>query len=356
MHEQLFSINAKVAALCQPAAYPEHPQMVEVIETHMSWVFLTERHVYKLKKPVCHVHLDFRKLEARQVYCLEELRLNRRLTEAIYMDVIALKMDSNGALHLGGDGVVVEWLVKMHRLPAHLMLDRMLQEGTACTEHLRRVARRLCDFYQTRSRADINPTQYIHRFRRDIDAYEHELCNPALGLDDTVVRQLCQQQRQLLERCTDMLMARVKAGHIVEGHGDLRPEHICLGEPLAIIDGLEFSNELRTLDTADELGFLALECEALGAPQFGQVLLDAYREEAGEAFDVPHAALIHFYQSYRACVRAKIAIWHLKELRYRDSPQWLARAQRYLHLAAQHMKNSETALRAPASANFQAAA
>ncbi len=89
------------------------------------------------------------------------------------------------------------------------------------------------------------------------------------------------------------------AGRIVEGHGDLRPEHIWLGEPPAIIDCLEFSAELRTLDVADELGFLALECERLGAPQLGRALLDAY---AGAAGDVPDAALVDFYQAWRACV------------------------------------------------------
>ena len=112
--------------------------------------------------------------------------------------------------------------------------------------------------------------------------------------------------------------------------------------PPAIIDRLEFSAELRTLDCADELAFLGLECERLGAPQLGTVLLAAYLELTGDA---PEPALIHFYQSYRAGIRAQLAAWHLREVRYRDSPKWPSRARQYLQLAAQHMQDCESALR-----------
>ena len=132
---------------------------------------------------------------------------------------------------------------------------------------------------------------------------------------------------------------RVRAGRVVEGHGDLRPEHVWLGEPPAIIDCLEFSAELRTLDTADELAFLALECERLGAPQLGRALLDAFAEFTG---DVPAPALVDFYQAFRACVRANIAIRHLREARYRDDPKWPRRAREYLALARQKVLSSRT--------------
>jgi aminoglycoside phosphotransferase family enzyme len=338
---QDIGIEFKVAALRQPAMYPDHPEKVEVIETHMSWIFLTERSAYKLKKPVRYDRLDFSTLEARRFYCMEELRLNRRLAASVYIDVIALRLDQVRTLHLGGTGKVVDWLVRMRRLPSHLMLDRMLHEGTASADHLRCLAKLLADFYRGLPPSLIDPAQYLYRLRCEVDDYECALCDPAFGLPAVEVRQLCAQQRSVLLKHPEMFEARVKAGKVIEGHGDLRPEHIYLGDPIAIIDCLEFSAELRTLDIVDELGFLALECESLGAPQLGRALFDAYHERANDA---PDDAVIHFYQSFRACVRAKIAIWHLKELRYRDSSKWSARARHYLQIAAQHIQSCESAL------------
>ena len=335
------SIESKVAALRQPAAYPGNPQTVEVIETHMSWVFLAGPIAYKLKKPVRYGLLDFTTLQARCFYCNEELRLNRCLAESVYLDVVALRIDPAGAMRIGAQGVVADWLVRMHRLPARLMLDRMVEDGVARAGHLREVAARLAAFYASLPPARVEPGRYLARLGAEIDASERELCDPAFALEADEVRGLCAGLRCVLRRCPDLFRARVVAGRIVEGHGDLRPEHIYLGAPLAIIDRLEFSAELRTLDTADELGFLALECERLGAPELARVLLETYGQLTGDAAAEP---VVHFYQSLRACVRARITICHLKEPQYRDSPKWPARARQYLHLAALHLRACRAAL------------
>ena len=155
------TLDTKLAALHQPSAYPGPPPTVEAIETHMSWVFLTPQTAYKLKKPVRYDHLDFSTLEARRFYCLEELRLNRHLAGSVYVDAVALALDTDGALRIGGQGQVVDWLVRMHRLPAPLMLDRMLENGTATSAHLRSVAKLLADFYRGLAPVDIGPARYL---------------------------------------------------------------------------------------------------------------------------------------------------------------------------------------------------
>ncbi|MFM0511706.1 hypothetical protein [Paraburkholderia sp. RL17-373-BIF-A] len=331
---------AKVAQLRKAATYPGQPPAVDVIETHMSWVFLTDQYVYKLKKPVRYDRLDFTTLEARRFYCAEELRLNRRLAESVYLDVVPLVETANGTIQLGGEGAVTDWLVKMRRLPADRMLDCAITHGSVGTDDARAVAKRLGEFHMTLPPAPITPVEYRRRLRQGIDECERELCDPTFALSVGQVRSLCVAQRELLERNPDSFDQRVHEGRIIEGHGDLRPEHVCLAPPLAIIDCLEFSPEYRTLDTADELGFLALECERLGAPEFGQVLLEAYGAVTG---DRPVAALVHFYQSYRAGVRAKVAAWHLREEAFRDSPKWLDRTQQYLQLAQRHLHAAENA-------------
>jgi aminoglycoside phosphotransferase family enzyme len=338
------SVEAKVAALSRPAAYPGKLETVEVIETHMSWVFLAGSMAYKLKKPVRYGRLDFRTLEARRFYCMEELRLNRRLAGSVYLDVIALGLDLAGELRIDAKGTVVDWLVMMHRLPPHLMLDRMLEDGAATADHLRGVASRLAEFYRSLPPVQVGRTEYLDRLAGEIDECERELCDPAFDLEADLVHGLCSRLRSVLKHRAELFAARVAAGRIVEGHGDLRPEHIYLGKPPAVIDRLEFSADLRTLDTVDELGFLALECERLGSPQLGTVLLDTYRGLTGDPAGGP---LIHFYQSLRACTRAKITLWHLREARYRDCAKWPARARQYLGLAARHMQSCESAVLPP---------
>ncbi len=120
------SLADKVAHLRRPESYPGRPQRVEAIETHMSWVFLTDRHAYKLKKPIRYDRLDFSTPERRRFYCQEEVRLNRRLAASVYLGTPALTRDARGALTLGGTGRPVEWLVHMRRLPEHLTLEHLL--------------------------------------------------------------------------------------------------------------------------------------------------------------------------------------------------------------------------------------
>ncbi|HEX7685799.1 MAG TPA: hypothetical protein VF446_20060 [Trinickia sp.] len=335
-------IAQNVALLSEASSYPEHPRTVEVVETHMSWVFLTDLHVYKLKKPVRYDYLDFSTLAARRHFCEEEVRLNRRLAASVYLDVVPLARTESGVIQVGGQGTVVEWLVKMRRLPAERMLDRALTDGTAGAAEAHAVAVRLGAFHLSLPGAPVTAQAYRQRLHQAIAENEQALCDRAFALPVDEVRALCEAQRAVLNRHSTLFDERVAAGRVVEGHGDLRPEHVCLAPPISIIDCLEFSEQLRTLDAADEAGFLALECERLGRADFARAFLSAYAEATG---DTPPAALMRFYQSHRAVVRAKIAVWHLQEAAYRGSPKWNALARRYLQLAGEHIASSASGLK-----------
>jgi len=326
-------LAAKVAFLSSAGNYPEATHRVDTIETHMSWVFLTDRYAWKLKKPVRKTYLDFRAEAARRHYCAEEVRLNRRLTQDVYFGAVPLIAESDGRLRLGGDGTVVDWLVKMRRLPADRMLDRMIESGAADPDDVRDVIAVLCRFYRGCERAATTPRAYRAHFAAEIAANLRELSRKRFGLPAAAIASTCAGQRAFLERSAPLFDARVRDGRVVEGHGDLRPEHICVERPPQVIDCLEFSREFRLLDTADELGFLALECERLGAAWVKGILFGHYDELCR---DVPPPALVDFYQSHRACVRAKIAIWHLEEPQRTDAAEWTARALEYLRLAARH--------------------
>lgn len=326
-------LEATLAFLRQPSAYPEPADKVETVETHMAWVFLTPQHAYKLKKPVCYGDLDFASVAARRHFCDEELRLNRRLAPDVYLGLVPLTLGERGYLALGGDGEVVDWLVRMRRLPTEFMLDHVLRHGCGNPRDMQAVAARLVAFFQSLAPVDIDGAAYRERYARQIAACSHELLQPSYGLPAAHVRLVCHRQHSALDRLASRIDWRVADGFVVEGHGDLRPEHICLYPEPVVIDCLEFSRTLRVLDRADEIAFLALETERLGAPALATALVQQYRSLS---HDRPAPALLHFYQSYRAIVRAALAAAHLKEAQFRYSPKWAAIAMNYLRLAERH--------------------
>lgn len=327
-------LRAKVEFLLRPSSYPEPTRKVEPRETHMSWVFLTEQYAYKLKKPVRYPFLDFSTIELRQRNCEEEVRLNRRLAPDVYLGVVALGLDDAGRLCLGG-GRPVDWLVKMRRLPAERTLDYVIKASRVREEDIGVLARRLAAFYRDAAKSTIGASDYRDLFHTDIAANEAVLIRPGYMLPAPLIGNIGAAQKQYLLVHGDRLDRRVHEKRIVEGHGDLRPEHIYLGADPLITDCLEFNPQLRIIDPADELAYLAIECEREGAPQVGPLLFQAYGEASG---DFPPSDLVAFYKSYRALLRAKIAISHLDELDPRNSTKWRERARAYLELGQNYIR------------------
>ena len=326
-------MERKVAFLRRPDAYPDPPRAVEVVETHMSWVFLTRDRVYKLKKPVRYEFLDFSTVALRRRNCRREVRLNRRLAPGVYLGAVALTADAGGSLRLGpprAGRAVVDWLVEMRRLPAERMLDREIAAGTVRAADIRDLGALLARFYRELPAVPMTVPAYRRRFRHDIEQAFRELRRPAARMPRARVVAVRDGLLGWIERHGELLDARVREGRIVEAHGDLRPEHVCFNDPPVVIDCLEFERAFRLLDPADELAYLALECERLGAAWVRQILFTAYSEVTA---DRPDPVLVDFYTVFRAYLRARIAILHLREPGG-DAERWTARTERYLELAA----------------------
>jgi aminoglycoside phosphotransferase family enzyme len=323
--------EATVAFLRSPGSYPDTPGKVVVNETHMSWVFLTDEYAYKLKKPIRFDELDLRTSAQRRGSCEEEVRLNRRLAPDIYLGVSAITRSPGGVLALDGEGQPIDWVVRMRRLPAERMLDALIAGRRARDEErgIRIVARYLGRFFASAHAEAISAQDYRARLERGVCEDLDALSAPRYGLSRDRLQHLARAQLELLDLHPLLFERRVQAGRIVEGHGDLRPEHICVCGQGAIIDCLEFSKDLRVVDPLDELSFLALECERLGESRVGQWFLDAYCDVAG---DEAPSALLHFYRVYRALRRAKIAARHLDDPTVRDPDRFAARARHYLEL------------------------
>lgn len=326
------SLAEKVAFLLTPAAYPDAPAQVEARETHMSWVFLAGRFAWKLKKPVRHAFLDYRSLAQRRHFAAEELRLNRRLAPHVYLDTVPLVRRADGALALGGAGEPVDWLVRMRRLPEALLLDTALRAGNAAAEGVARAADHLAAFFVRAPRETLPEDVWLARFEHELALNRRGLHDGGRGLPPEAADAVLDPLDHVLATRREMLLAPLRAGRVVEGHGDLRPEHVFLGEPPAVIDCLEFDRALRLLDPFEELAFLAMECRLLGGAWAGDVFLARGAAALG---GMPPAPLLAFYHAFRACIRARLSIAHLDDPQPRDPEKWRPRMRRYLATAAE---------------------
>lgn len=324
------SLARKVAFLSSPDAYPGPPARVDVRETHMSWVFLTEDRVFKLKKPVLYPPLDFTTLEKRSHFCAEEVRLNQRFTDDVYLRTVPLRVGPHHRLSLGGSGRIVDYLVEMRRLPAERMLDEVIRAGGLNVASVLAVARRLADYYAAAPPQPELGRQYAGHLQEEIEIARDILLRPGIAVSPDWVKHVLKRVQALLTRWQPTIEARVAAGHILEGHADLRPEHVCLVEPPQIFDCLEFDQRLRLIDPYDEVNYLGLECELLGAALVRPVLLNTLEDVIGGR---PDKRLIATYGAVRALLRARISLAHLLDEHPSDPKRWPGDTRAYLALA-----------------------
>lgn len=328
------ALAEKISFLSNPRSYPGVPGPVDAIETHMSWVFLTDTDAYKMKKPVSLPFLDFTTLEDRRLNCVAEVTLNRRLAVDVYYGVQPV-VRRNGSLAIGGPGQPVEWLVHMRRLPAERMLDYLIREQGVNETEVDAAALILARFYREAPPVEYGGEQYRERLRRDMEDNHGVLTDPVYDQGTERIDRTFDIQRRFLVDAAGQIDRRVAAGRIIEAHGDLRPEHICLIDPPVIIDCLEFNREFRLLDPVDELAFLGMECAMAGAAFVGRRFLSMYTREVG---DHPSPELIAFYGCCRACLRAKLALWHLEDDPDQIRANWRGRAADYLERAHEYAR------------------
>lgn len=327
------STSKKISFLKDPGSYAEHPKKIDVLETHMSLLFLTEDYVYKMKKPVKFDSVDFTSPDSRYLNCREELRLNRILAKEVYLSLVCLKYDKTGKLSLDGMGRTVDWLVKMKRLREDYLLSNALLKRRVNVEHLTKAAEKLSNFYHCRKPLKWEPEFFISRLHKKITKNYHVLILPEFGLPKNILGEILEKQLQFLNNNKELFKDRLQAGRVADTHGDLKPEHIWLNENPMIIDRLEFNRDLRLQDFAEELSLLAVECELLGSRETGEIFFSIYERTTQDK--VPQQLKI-FYKSSQAALRAKFAIWHLREARYKEDPKWKKRAYACLELSHKH--------------------
>ena len=315
---------------------------VHRLETHMSWLLLGGEQVLKLKKPVRYPFLDFSTVQAREHDAREEVRLNRRLAPRVYLGLRALQWNE-GTLSLVPEeclpvpGETVDWVVAMQRLPAQRMLDQVIARGMLESHDLDALLEVLVSFYRRAAPCEISESDHLARLHDELAVDRAVLTLPRFDLLQAHT-QLDRMARALAAH-DGLLRQRVREHRIVEGHGDLRPEHVCLIDPPVVIDALEFNARLREVDPFDELCFLGLECAMAGDATVAARLLQRCADALG---DHPQAQLLHLYTARRALLRARLSAAHLLDEGVRTPDKWLPQATRYLAFAGTALDELDT--------------
>jgi hypothetical protein len=309
---------------------------VTLVETHISWVFLTATEAWKVKKPVDLGFLDFRTLTARKLACEAEVSLNRRLTKSVYLGVVPIILGADGRCRIEGEGGIVDWAVRMRRLPDVWRSDERLLRGELSPEAIDAIASHLARFH-----AETNHDATVASFGQPAAIRESIVENftqtrHVVGdyLSPEEASDLERWQMSVLGRHEALFEARVRTGRIRDGHGDLRLEHVYLDESgeLTILDCIEFNERFRFIDVCADIAFLSMDLAWHGRVDLAERFLATY---AREADDYDLFSVIDFYESYRAYVRAKIATFlHANAaLSWNVRTRAAAEARRYFLLA-----------------------
>ncbi len=321
--------------LLRPEAYPTpHPGRVELRETHVSSVFLTEGDVYKVKKPVRFAFLDFSDVEARRRACEAEVVLNARLAAGTYLGVVPIRRDASGRHHFGPEGEVVDWAVHMVRLPDAFRADQRLAAATLSPAHVDAMALSMADFH-ARARTDAVVSEYgkVSAIARNVrDNFEEvDPCTDDL-LGDAEAAEAERWQLDFLRTRARVFERRCSQGRIRDGHGDLRLDHFYLGNEgeLTVIDCIEFDERFRFGDVCSDIAFLSMDLAARGRVDLAERLLAKYAR-ASDDFEL--YALVDFYEAYRAWVRGKISALTARQASGDARFRALADARRHFTLA-----------------------
>jgi aminoglycoside phosphotransferase family enzyme len=323
-------------ALLNPEIYPDHPKTIKFIETHISLLFLTGNHVYKVKKPVDFGFLDFTTLEKRIFFCEQEVMLNRRLSPDIYLGVVKITYGQDRIL-LEGNGEVVEYAVKMKQIPEELLMDKLLEKNKVTSKMIEAISEKLVRFYSDAETSDlIKSFAKPGRVKQDTDE-NFEQTEKYIGL--TIPRDVYEEVKN---RTNDFFKAREKifyrriaADRIRDCHGDLRLEHIFWGDEISIFDCIEFNERFRYTDVAADIAFLAMDIDYHEREDLNRPLINTYIEKSG---DKELLEVLDFYKCYRAYVRGKVESFRLDDpnIPEGEKREALKRAQKYFNLAQRY--------------------
>jgi aminoglycoside phosphotransferase family enzyme len=326
-----------VEALMKTEAYYEDPGSIELVQTHISFVFLTRNFVYKVKKAVNLGFLDFTTLEKRRFFCEKELELNRRLCGDMYLEVVPINISN--AIMIKGEGGTVEYAVKMKRMPQEKMMSKLLEENKVDNKLIGRIAKIIAEFH---SKAETNrrisefgslaiiKTNWKENFDQTKEFVGKTMHMKNFKLIREIINDFMRRSKSVFER-------RIAEGRVRDCHGDIHSGNIFVTDRIYIFDAIEFNERFRYSDIASDIAFLAMDLDFKERTDLSNFFARRYVEYSG---DQELTKLLPFYKCYRAYVRGKVTSFKLKDPNISDQEKSAAmkEAKAYFKLSSTYAK------------------
>lgn len=320
--------------LLDPQVYPSPPGTIELHETHISCVYLTDNKVYKIKKPVNFGFLDFSTLEQRQHFCRQEVLLNRRFAPDTYLGVVPIRLHHGQLCINGKEGEIVEYAVEMRRLPAERMLDRLVERhDSSLPEEAIRLGSTLAQMHKDCQicRGEVEDAATVVRRNWEENFTQTE---PYAGvtISQEALDLLRERMHLAIANLSRQMLEREEAGLVRDGHGDLHADHICLTHPICIYDCIEFNRRFRVGDILADLAFLLMDLDKRGEQGLARIIATTWSSLLGEEID---PVLLRFYEINRAFVRGKVNSFLVDDPELSEDERATAavQAQEYFSLA-----------------------
>lgn len=312
-------------------------QPCKLVETHISWVLLTPCFAFKVKKPVAFSFINTISLEARKEYCEKEIFLNTRLTDDVYIGVVTIR-DSGYGLMLGeGEGDVIDYAVKMHRLPENKRMDRLLSQDEVTNTDIIRLARKIAGFHQ---RAEIIYPRNITRLQAEFNDIRNyaDLLNNLVGAPfnsrlDAAIR----IADRFFSVTVPRISKRVAEGFFRDGHGDLHTGNIFLLPAPEPFDCIEFNDSLRYIDVLNDIAFTCMDLDAKGRQDLSDLFVNTYQNVFPVILDAMDEQLFIYYKAYRANIRAKITCVSAQAVNAQENRDMLRQSAHYFMLMEEYL-------------------
>ncbi|MGD9131418.1 MAG: hypothetical protein PVH73_07585 [Candidatus Bathyarchaeota archaeon] len=327
-----------VEALMKPEAYEEEAEQIELKQTHISFVFLTENFVYKVKKAVDFGFLDFSTLEKRRVFCEKEVELNRRLCGGMYLEVVSI--NKSDVIKIGGEGETVEYAVKMKRIPEEKIMTRLLEEGKVNRKLVDRMAKIIAEFHlkaeKSKKIGEFGSLPMIEKNWRENFEQSEEFIGETISTES--YRLIRERTEEFMKGNAAFFANRVAENRIRECHGDIHSGNIFVADRIYIFDAIEFNERFRFCDVASDIAFLAMDLDAKDRSDLSKFFVKRYTKYSG---DRELEKLLDFYKCYRAYVRGKVTSFKLNDPSVGKEEKSAAKkeAKAYFELAADYARN-----------------
>ena len=298
--------------LLNPEALPDPTEKTSLVQTHISFVIIADNFVYKIKKPVNFGFLDFSTMEKREYFCHREIVLNKRLTTDIYLDVLPVYFNGMNYRIGEGDGEVIDYAVKMKKIPEDMLMKFMFEKGLLTEGHLLKISAKLAHFHMNAAQSeDIDRFGAPEIFKINTDEnFKQTEKYKGITIDGNDFEHIKKWTDNFYKENKDLFYDRIKSQTIRDCHGDLHMEHICLTDSIPIFDCIEFNERFRYTDTLADIAFLLMDLEHRGGRAFAEILWKDYAKITG---CIDMGPLLTFYKVYRAYVRGKVISFQLDD-------------------------------------------